>query len=360
MLLLRSQFYHGLSSEIKDALVHFDNPSSVSAAMDMAIRIDNRLFERRQEQRFSHQRPSSNYSFGNSVTIALGISSSTQDSLNPDNLQFQVLESLQVPQISRPSLVFRNKTIPASDSAVDPPVDASLFKDPSMDLDLGIKKPVLQVSKGASKSVSFAETIQAEVYPFLEASPVSTTPIPSEIDKEFSSVFSESQANILPSHRSFDCTINLSSSAEPSYGRIYQLTREEDKVMQEWIAENLAKGFIRNSSSPYGAPCFFVKQKDKLRLCMDYRGLNKQTVKDRNPIPLISEMLRTLSTGKIFTTLDLRGAYNLLRIKEGDESKTAFITKYGQFEFLVMPFGLANAPAQFPTNDELAVSSYDQ
>ncbi|KAH9265281.1 hypothetical protein BASA83_011182 [Batrachochytrium salamandrivorans] len=128
---------------------------------------------------------------------------------------------------------------------------------------------------------------------------------------------------------------------------IYQLTREEDKVMQEWIAENLAKGFIRNSSSPYGAPCFFVKQKDKLRLCMDYRGLNKQTIKDRNPIPLISEMLRTLSTGKIFTTLDLRGAYNLLRIKEGDEPKTAFITKYGQFEFLVMPFGLANAPAQF-------------
>ncbi|KAH9267003.1 hypothetical protein BASA83_010197 [Batrachochytrium salamandrivorans] len=80
---------------------------------------------------------------------------------------------------------------------------------------------------------------------------------------------------------------------------------------------------------------------------MDYRGLNKNTIKDRNPIPLISEMLRTLSIGKVFTTLDLRGAYNLLRIKEGDEPKTAFITKYGQFEFLVMPFGLANAPAQF-------------
>ncbi|KAH9265273.1 hypothetical protein BASA83_011169 [Batrachochytrium salamandrivorans] len=86
---------------------------------------------------------------------------------------------------------------------------------------------------------------------------------------------------------------------------------------------------------------------DKLQLCMDYRGLNKNTIKDRNPIPLISEMLRTLSSGKIFTTLDLRGAYNLLRIKDGDEQKTSFITKYGQFEFLVMPFGLANAPAQF-------------
>ncbi|KAH9272683.1 hypothetical protein BASA83_005192 [Batrachochytrium salamandrivorans] len=114
---------------------------------------------------------------------------------------------------------------------------------------MGVKKPVLRVTNGTSKSVSFAETIQAEVYPFLEVSPVSKTPIPSEIDKEFSSVFSESQANILPSHRSFDCTINLSSSAEPSYGRIYQLTREEDKVMQEWIADNLAKGFIRNSFS---------------------------------------------------------------------------------------------------------------
>ncbi|KAH6600395.1 hypothetical protein BASA61_002289 [Batrachochytrium salamandrivorans] len=98
-----------------------------------------------------------------------------------------------------------------------------------MDLDLGVKLPVLRVSSNTFKSVSFAETIQAEVYPFLEVSPVSETPIPLEINKEFSSVFSESQANILPAHRSFDCTINLSSSAEPSYGRIYQLTREEDK-----------------------------------------------------------------------------------------------------------------------------------
>ncbi|KAH9264819.1 hypothetical protein BASA83_011643 [Batrachochytrium salamandrivorans] len=127
--------------------------------------------------------------------------------------------------------------------------------------------------------------------------------------------------------------------------------------MQEWIKDNLRKGFIRNSSSPHGAPCFFVKQKTSFDSVWYYRGLNKNTVKDRNPhSQLISELLRTLSTGKIFTTLDLRGAYNLLRIKEGDESKTSFITKYGQFEFLVMPFGLANAPAQFQRHDELFVS----
>ncbi|KAH9265719.1 hypothetical protein BASA83_011014 [Batrachochytrium salamandrivorans] len=198
----------------------------------------------------------------------------------------------------KPCIPEQESSDQTSYSAVDSDIDASLFKDFNMDLDLGIKRPVLQNTSNTSKSVSFAETIQTEVYPFLEASPVSETPIPLEISEEFSSVFSESQAEILPAHRSFDCTINLSSSAEPSYGRIYQLTREEDKVMQEWISDNLAKGFIRNSSSPYGAPCFFVKQKDKLRLCMDYRGLNKQTIKDRNPIPLISEMLRTLSTGK--------------------------------------------------------------
>ncbi|KAH9245136.1 hypothetical protein BASA81_017389 [Batrachochytrium salamandrivorans] len=116
-----------------------------------------------------------------------------------------------------------------SNSAADQDIDSSLFKDPSMDLDLGIKKPVLRNSSNTSKLVSFAETIQTEVYPFLEASPVSETSIPLEINEEFSSVFSESQADILPSHRSFDCTINLSSSAEPSYGRIYQLTAKKTR-----------------------------------------------------------------------------------------------------------------------------------
>ncbi|KAH9262531.1 hypothetical protein BASA83_013797 [Batrachochytrium salamandrivorans] len=123
---------------------------------------------------------------------------------------------------------------------------------------------------------------------------------------------------------------------------------------------DLAKGFIRTVILLMAHPAFSSSKKISFGLCMDYRGLNKQTIKDRNPIPLISEMLRTLSTGKIFTTLDLRGAYNLLRIKEGDEPKTAFITKYGQFEFLVMPFGLANAPAQFQRMMNSLFSSYDQ
>ncbi|KAH9274024.1 hypothetical protein BASA83_003665 [Batrachochytrium salamandrivorans] len=119
------------------------------------------------------------------------------------------------------------------------------------------------------------DSIHSDVYPFLDASPDSNSSVPADIFKEFTSVFSKKQSEKLPIHREFDCTIDLVPNAAPHHGKIYQLTREEDKVMQDWITENLAKGFIRNSLSPHGAPCFFVKQKDKLRLCMDYRGLNK-------------------------------------------------------------------------------------
>ncbi|KAH9244971.1 hypothetical protein BASA81_017577 [Batrachochytrium salamandrivorans] len=227
-----------------------------------------------------------------------------------------------------------------------PPDTSKTFESPLAPDTISTPVELGPIPCSLSDSISL-ESMQADVYPFVEVSPVSDVSVPPDILSSFSSLFSEDQAETLPPHRDFDCSIDLKPGSEPFHGKIYQLTREEDKVMQEWIQDNLRKGFIRNSSSPHGAPCFFVKQKDKLRLCMDYRGLNKNTVKDRNPIPLISELLRTLSTGKIFTTLDLRGAYNLLRIKEGDESKTSFITKYGQFEFLVMPFGLANAPAQF-------------
>jgi hypothetical protein len=84
-----------------------------------------------------------------------------------------------------------------------------------------------------------------------------------------------------------------------------------------------------------------------LRLCVDYRGLNKITVKNRHPLPLITESLERLAQAKFYTKLDVREAYHRIRIKEGDEWKTAFRTKYGYFEYTVMPFGLTNAPAQF-------------
>jgi hypothetical protein len=149
----------------------------------------------------------------------------------------------------------------------------------------------------------------------------------------------------------------LKEGLTPPFGPLYSLSRHELEALKEWLEENLSKGFIRTSSSPAASPILFVKKGDgSLRLCVDYRGLNEGTIKDRYPLPLIQETLMRLSRAKYFTKLDVRGAYNLVRMREGDEWKTAFRTRYGLFESLVMPFGLTNAPATFQhfINDVLA------
>ena len=112
----------------------------------------------------------------------------------------------------------------------------------------------------------------------------------------------------------------------------------------------MEKGYIRPSTSLAGYPILFVPKKNStLRICVDYRQLNGITIKNRYPLPRIDEILDRIHGAKIFTKFDLRGAYNLVRMKEGEEWKTAFRTRYGLFEYLVMPFGLTNAPATFQT-----------
>ena len=165
---------------------------------------------------------------------------------------------------------------------------------------------------------------------------------------QFLDIFSKEAADQLPPSRSYDHRIPLIDGGSPPHGPIYSLSEVELNALSLYLDENLKKGFIRPSSSPAGAPILFVKKKDgSLRLCVDYRGLNKVTVKNRYPLPLISELLDRLQGATIFTRIDLRGAYNLVRIASGEEWKTAFRTRYGHYEYLVMPFGLTNAPATF-------------
>ena len=129
---------------------------------------------------------------------------------------------------------------------------------------------------------------------------------------------------------------------------MYSLSPSELWTLREFLDEHLSLGFIRPTSSPHGAPVLFVKKKDgSLRLCVDFRGLNRITKKDRYPLPLISDLLDAPGKARIYTKIDLRHAYHLVRITPGDEWKTAFRTRYGSFEWLVMPFGLTNAPAAF-------------
>jgi hypothetical protein len=168
-----------------------------------------------------------------------------------------------------------------------------------------------------------------------------------EMYKDFVDVFEKINADQLPAHSPYDCPIDLEGHSPP-FGPIYGLSKPELQALRDYLTENLAKGFIQHSKFLAGAPILFVKKKDgSLRLCVDYRGLNKITKKNRYPLPLISSLLDRLRTGKIFTKLDLHGAYNLLRIRPGDEWKTTFRTRYGHFKYTVMPFGLTNAPAVF-------------
>ncbi len=129
---------------------------------------------------------------------------------------------------------------------------------------------------------------------------------------------------------------------------MFPLSQPESKATKAYIEEELTKGFIRPSTSPASAGFFFVKKKDGgLRPCIDYRGLNDITVKFRYPLPLVPSSLEQLRQAKYFTKLDLRCAYNLIRIKDGDEWKTAFSTSTGHYGYLGMPFGLSNSPSVF-------------
>jgi Reverse transcriptase (RNA-dependent DNA polymerase) len=161
-------------------------------------------------------------------------------------------------------------------------------------------------------------------------------------------VFSDTNAKRLAPHRDIDLEIELQPGKDPPYGPIYPLSQTELAALREFLKENLAKGFIRESKSPAGAPILFAPKKDGgLRLCVDYRGLNAITVKNRYPLPLITEIMDRVTGAQYFSKIDLKDAYYRIRIKPGDEWKTAFRTRYGHYEFLVVPMGLTNAPATF-------------
>ncbi|CAG8974418.1 hypothetical protein HYALB_00010058 [Hymenoscyphus albidus] len=160
--------------------------------------------------------------------------------------------------------------------------------------------------------------------------------------------FDKKRADKLPPHRDCDHSIELLPGTTPPYGPLYNMSQEELLVLREYLREQLDKGFIRASTSPAAAPVLFAKKPGGgLRFCVDYRGLNAITIKNRYPLPLVQETLQRISRAKYFTKLDVIHAFNRIRIKEGDEWITAFNTRYGLFEQMVMPFGLTNAPATF-------------
>ncbi|GJU17329.1 putative reverse transcriptase domain-containing protein [Tanacetum coccineum] len=167
------------------------------------------------------------------------------------------------------------------------------------------------------------------------------------IVKDFPDVFPEDLPG-LPQTRQVEFQIDLVPGAAPVARAPYRLAPSKMKELSEQLKELSDKGFIRPSSSPWGAPVLFVKKKDgSFWMCVDYRELNKLTVKNRYPLPRIYNLFDQLQGSSVYSKIDLRSGYHQLRVREEDIPKTAFRTRYGHYEFQVMPFGLTNAPAVF-------------
>ncbi|GJU45446.1 reverse transcriptase domain-containing protein, partial [Tanacetum coccineum] len=165
--------------------------------------------------------------------------------------------------------------------------------------------------------------------------------------RDFPEVFSDDLSGLPPIWK-IEFRIVLTLGATLVAKSPYRLAPSELEELSGQLKELQDKGFIRPSSSPWGAPVLFVKKKDgSFRMCIDYRELNKLTVKNRYPLPRIDDLFDQLQGSQFFSKIDLRSGYHQLRVHEDDIPKTAFRTRYGHFEFTVMPFGLTNAPAIF-------------
>ncbi|KAI3683118.1 hypothetical protein L1987_83618 [Smallanthus sonchifolius] len=167
------------------------------------------------------------------------------------------------------------------------------------------------------------------------------------IIRDFPEVFPEDLSG-LPPVRQVEFRIDLVPGANPVARAPYRLAPSEIQELASQLQELSDKGFIRPSHSPWGAPVLFFKKKDgSFRMCIDYRELNKLTIKNRYPLPRIDDLFDQLQGSTCFSKIDLRSGYHQLRVQEEDIPKTAFRTRYSHYEFMVMPFGLTNAPAVF-------------
>jgi hypothetical protein len=176
--------------------------------------------------------------------------------------------------------------------------------------------------------------------------------------EEFSGLFKK-PTTLPPLRPGMQHTIDLEEGATPPAKAPFRLSWAEQEELKKQLQELLEQGLIVPSLSPYGAPVLLVKKKDgSYRMCVDYRQLNKITIRDRFPLPLIQELLDRLQGATVFSKMDLKSGYFQLRVEPKDEGKTAFVTKFGTFQFRVLPMGMSNAPSTFQRAMETILRPY--
>ncbi|KAG1962189.1 retrotransposable element [Pimephales promelas] len=351
---LLARFLEGLRAEVKDEILSREIPSRVDSLIELAIRIERRFDLRRRvrggEFAASYAPPStpspSPSASSSSEPMQLGgirISAKERERRIVNRL------CLYCGSCTTFSVHLRWSGSSATCSALLDSGAEGCFMDESWARAHDIPLKELEDSTALfALDGSSLPGIQRETLPLtLTEEPGDLTGVPEEYH-DLHAVFSRSRATSLPPHRSYDCCIDLRPGTTPPRGRLYSLSVPERKALEDYLSVALDAGTIVPSSSPAGAGVFFVQKKDgSLRPCIDYRGLNDITIKNRYPLPLMSSAFEILQGARVFTKLDLRNAYHLVRIREGDEWKTAFNTPLGHFEYRVLPFGLVNAPAVF-------------
>ncbi len=239
------------------------------------------------------------------------------------------------PQFSWKNGVINEKALPIILRSVNPSIPG--------------KDPIIAQVKGSEGSGHLQATtstelaIKAQLY-------TQKVEVPKEY-QQFAKLFSKKESKRYPPKRAWDHAIEFKKDAPEAVDcKVYPMNRIEDEAVQKFIKDELEKGYIRESKSPYASSFFFVKKKDgKMHPVQDYRKINALTIQNQYPLPLIADLIRDLSNAYIYTKLDVRWGYNNVRIREGNERKAAFKTRYGLFEPTVMYFGLTNSPATFQT-----------
>ena len=292
-----------------------------------------------------------------SATFANGTSAPLQETVDPVSLSLGAYkEPLQfaVCQLSSYDVILGKQWLARLDPLISHRTNQISFKYNNQDIviDASLEKHKSLVSPSTfSKQIRRGMKAFALILNPQEKSDEASEPIHpkvKDIIEEFKDVFPDELPKGLPPSRSHDFKIELTPGAEPIKKGLYRLSTKETEELKSQIQDLLEKGFIQPSSSPWGAPILFVNKNDGgFRLCVDYRALNKVTIKNSYPLPRIDYIFDRLMGAKFFTKIDLRSGYHQIRLDPESIPKTAFRTRYGLFEFTVLPFGLTNAPSTF-------------
>lgn len=268
------------------------------------------------------------------------------------NTRYDVLLGMPWHVANNPEVDYPNRIVKVNEEILnlsDDPEKTNVNETSTTITNLSVKKFRRMLRKSKSPVLEVYQVMLNEVDEIRKVKKPANDKKLEKLLNRYGSVFRSELPDGLPPKRLVEHCIDTVEGSKPPHRPLYQLSPAELRAVKQYVESLLKSGKIRRSRSPYGAPLFFVKENDKLRGVVDYRALNRITKRNNAPIPRSDEMFDRIGGAKVFSRLDLKTGFHQIRVREIDVEKTAFNTKYGQFEYLVMPMGACNSPATFQT-----------